>query len=152
MALTIRKFNKGRDPERLAMKYAKMRTSPFVFLRGTFHLFHQRLPVERVLERAPKAWVCGDLHLENFGSYKSDNRFAYFNMNDFDEAALASCTWDVVRLLISVRLGMRELKLEASGIASLCREFVDSYTRELATGKARRIEQEGKWCAWLSAH
>ena len=30
-AKTIRSFNAGRDPERLAMKYANLRSSPFVF-------------------------------------------------------------------------------------------------------------------------
>lgn len=142
VALTIRKFNKGRDPERLAMKYVKMRASPFVFLRGTCHLFQQRLPIERVLDESPKVWVCGDLHLENFGSYKGDNRLAYFDMNDFDEAALAPCAWDVARFMVSVQLGMAELKVDASAIATLCQVFLDSYARELATGKARWIERE----------
>jgi len=142
VALAIRKFNKGRDPERLAMKYARMRANAFVFLRGTCHLFHQRLPLERVLDAAPKVWVCGDLHLENFGSYKGDNRLAYFDINDFDEAALAPCTWDGVRFLTSVRLGMAELKIAPAGIADLCQVFVDSYARELATGKARWVERE----------
>ncbi|HZV53586.1 MAG TPA: DUF2252 family protein, partial [Rhodocyclaceae bacterium] len=36
----IRQYNAGRDPERLAMKFAKMRESPFVFLRGACHLFY----------------------------------------------------------------------------------------------------------------
>ncbi|MHB1590283.1 MAG: DUF2252 family protein [Sulfuricella sp.] len=36
--------NSGRDPERLAMKYAKMSKSPFVFLRGACHLFYDNLP------------------------------------------------------------------------------------------------------------
>jgi uncharacterized protein (DUF2252 family) len=142
VALTIRKFNRGRDPEQLAMKFSRMRASPFVFLRGSCHLFHQRLPVERVLDAAPRVWVCGDLHLENFGSYKGDNRLAYFDMNDFDEAALAPCTWDLARFLTSVRLGMAELKMEASGIATLCQVFLHSYARELATGKARWVERE----------
>ena len=142
VALTIRKFNMGRDPERLALKFSKMRTSPFVFLRGSCHLFYQRLPVEKVLEKAPRVWVCGDLHLENFGSYKGDNRLTYFDMNDFDEAVLAPCTWDVARFLTSVRLGMREMNVESSAIASLCQVFLDSYARELATGKARWVERE----------
>jgi len=142
VAMTIQKFNQGRDPERLAMKYAKMRTSPFLFLRGTCHLFHARLPVERVLERSPRVWVCGDLHLENFGSYKGDNRLAYFDMNDFDEAALAPCTWDLARFLTSVRLGMVEMKVDPSAIARLCQVFVDSYAAALASGKARWVERE----------
>lgn len=64
----IASFKAGREPERLAMKYPLMRTSPFVFLRGTCHLFYQRLPHGSVLEAAPPAWICGDMHLENFGS------------------------------------------------------------------------------------
>ena len=44
VAETIRNYNAGRDPDRLAMKYANMRTNAFVFLRGTCHLFYQRLP------------------------------------------------------------------------------------------------------------
>jgi uncharacterized protein (DUF2252 family) len=33
IAKEIASFNAGREPERLAMKYQLMRTSPFVFLR-----------------------------------------------------------------------------------------------------------------------
>jgi uncharacterized protein (DUF2252 family) len=32
----IRTFNAGRDPERLQMKYRRMRGDPFVFMRATF--------------------------------------------------------------------------------------------------------------------
>lgn len=85
----IATFNAKREPERLAMKYKLMRTSPFVFLRGTCHLFYERLPLGSMLEGAPAVWVCGDMHLENFGSYKGDNRLVYFDINDFDEACLA---------------------------------------------------------------
>jgi uncharacterized protein (DUF2252 family) len=124
------------------MKFAKMRASPFAFLRGTCHLFYEHLPVEPVMQRPPRVWVCGDLHLENFGSYKGDNRLAYFDMNDFDEAALAPCTWDLARFMASIRLGMREMKLEPAGITMLCQVFLDSYARELASGKARWVERE----------
>ncbi len=98
----IRSYNAGRDPERLAMKYRRLRYSPFVFLRGTCQLFFDRLPNEPLLSKAPLAWVCGDLHLENFGSYKGDNRLVYFDINDFDDAALAPALWDPPRLLTSV--------------------------------------------------
>src|SRR4051812_15499880 len=74
LAARLRKFNAGRDPERLRMKYRAMRSSAFAFLRGTCHLFYERLPQSRMLERAPAAWICGDFHLQNFGSYKGDNR------------------------------------------------------------------------------
>ncbi|HZX31120.1 MAG TPA: DUF2252 domain-containing protein [Rhodocyclaceae bacterium] len=139
---SIQAFNRGRDPERLAMKFRKMRTDPFVFLRGTCHLFYEHLPALDVLAKAPVTWVCGDLHLENFGSYKGDNRLAYFDINDFDEAALAPCTWDLIRFLTSIRLGADSLSINEAESDMLCRVFVDAYAAALATGKARWVERE----------
>lgn len=139
---SIQHFNQGRDPERLALKFRKMRADPFVFLRGSCHLFYERLPVLDALRDAPLAWVCGDLHLENFGSYKGDNRLTYFDINDFDEAALAPCLWDLVRFLASVRLGAASLGIDADGAAALGRVFVDAYAGALASGKARWVERE----------
>ena len=92
IVLNILNFNAGRDSERLTMKYHNMRRDAFVFLRGTCHLFYARLPSHTLFQRAPLAWCCGDMHLENFGSYKADNRLVYFDINDFDEAALAPLT------------------------------------------------------------
>jgi uncharacterized protein (DUF2252 family) len=37
----VKRFNEGREPERLALKFRKMRESPFAFFRGTAHLFWQ---------------------------------------------------------------------------------------------------------------
>ena len=139
---TIQDFNAGRDPERLAMKYANMRSSPFVFLRATCHLFYDRLPGGRLFERAPLTWNCGDLHLENFGSYKGDNRLVYFDVNDFDEAALAPATWEVVRLLTSMLIGAKSLKVTRPQAMGLCKSFLDAYATALTDGKARWAERE----------
>ena len=92
-------------PSVLAMKYAKMAQNPFIFLRGACHLFYDALPDTPLFQEAPLAWCCGDLHFENFGSYKGDNRLVYFDINDYDEAALAPVTWDMVRLLTSIQCG-----------------------------------------------
>jgi len=107
----ISNFNQNRDLERLTMKYRAMRSSPFVFLRGTCHLFYERLPKTSIFKSAPLTWNCGDLHLENFGSYKGDNRLAYFDMNDFDEAALAPLSMELVRLLTSILVGADSLSI-----------------------------------------
>src|SRR6185369_2673126 len=138
----IMAFNAGRDPERLAMKLAKMRADPFVFLRGSCHLFYAALPDCAALARAPVTWICGDLHLENFGSYKGDNRLVYFDINDFDEAVLAPCSWDLVRFLASLRLGAASLAVNAAEADLLCRGFVAAYAAALADGKARWVERE----------
>jgi uncharacterized protein (DUF2252 family) len=138
----IRTRDAGRDPERLAMRYAKMKESPFVFLRGACHLFYDALPAAPVLDQAPLAWCCGDLHFENFGSYKADNRLVYFDINDFDESSLAPCTWDIVRLLTSIRCGaetLRATEAEAQDVAADC---LDSYRAALIRGKPLWVEGE----------
>ncbi len=100
----IERYNRGREPERLAIKFARMRSNPFVFLRGTAHLFYEDLPRRGPLNSAPKTWICGDLHLENFGGYRAADDREYFNVCDFDEAALAPVTWELARLAVSLLL------------------------------------------------
>ena len=135
-------FNKDRDPERVAMKYRNMRTSPFVFLRGTCHLFYERPPKNSIFKSAPLTWNCGDMHLENFGSYKGDNRLAYFDMNDFDEAALAPLSWELVRLLTSILIGADSLSVSQYEAYSFCETLIDAYAHALACGKATWVERE----------
>ena len=142
IAKEIASFNAGREPERLAMKYQLMRTSPFVFLRGTCHLFYQRLPQGSVLEAAPPVWICGDMHLENFGSYKADNRLVYFDINDFDEACLAPGLFELIRLLTSVMVGAADLHVSRAEALALCHTAVDAYAAALSNGHARWIEDE----------
>lgn len=138
---TIRRYNRGREPERLAMKYANMRGDPFVFLRATCHLFYARLE-EVALPDSPAAWCCGDLHLENFGSYKGSNRLAYFDVNDFDEAVLAPLHWELVRFLASVMVGAADIGLAKPEAKLLCRAFIDAYAATLACGKSGWVERD----------
>lgn len=141
----IQRYNDGRDPVRLAMKYRAMRTNAFVFLRGTCHLFHRRLPLTTELRKAPAVWTCGDLHLENFGSYKGDSRQVQFDINDFDESLLAPATWDVIRLLSSLVVAKQSRCLGrrvSASSASLCEVFLQAYTQALADGKARWVDRD----------
>lgn len=138
----IEAFNAGRDPERLQLKYRAMRASPFAFLRGTCHLFYGRLPRQSVIKSAPVVWSCGDLHLENFGSYKGDNRLVYFDMNDFDEAALAPASYDLLRLLTSLRVAADGVSIQVRDADYLCSTFLDAYAAALAAGKSYWVERE----------
>lgn len=138
----IQQFNAGREPERLAMKYQNMRSSAFVYLRATCHLFPGQLPELNVLARAPAVWSCGDLHLENFGSYKGDNRLTYFDINDFDESALIPASWDLVRLLTSVRLACAVLDFKADRVRELIDILLAAYFQQLRHGSPRWIERD----------
>ena len=138
----ILRNNAGRDPELVSMKYAKMAQSPFIFLRGACHLFYDALPDSSLFKDAPLAWCCGDLHFENFGSYKGDNRMVYFDINDFDEAALAPATWDMVRLLTSIRCGADVLKTTKSEALEVVQSCLDAYRATLKIGKPLWVERE----------
>jgi uncharacterized protein (DUF2252 family) len=138
----LARHNQGREPDRLAMKYAKMAESPFIFLRGACELFYDALPETPLFREAPLAWCCGDLHFENFGSYKGDNRQVYFDINDYDEAALAPASWDLVRLLSSIQCGadvLNATRAEALAVSRIC---LDGYQKALAEGKPLWVERE----------
>jgi uncharacterized protein (DUF2252 family) len=134
--------NPPRDPELLQLKYDKMKENAFVFLRGSCHLFYEDWPSDSPLNQAPLSWICGDLHLENFGSYKGDNRLTYFDVNDFDESVLAPCTFDVTRLITSLFLAVDEIKPCSADLLALATLFLNSYTTTLSDGKARWIERD----------
>jgi uncharacterized protein (DUF2252 family) len=138
----ISSHNAGRDPERLAMKYAKMAQSPFIFLRGACHLFYDALPDSPLFRDAPLAWCCGDLHFENFGSYKGDNRLVYFDINDYDEAALAPATWDIIRLLTSIQCGAEALRATRAETLAVSDSCLEAYRSALIDGKALWVERE----------
>lgn len=138
----ISKFNEGRNPALLKLKYRAMRQDVFSFYRGTCHLFYEDFPKNSPLNIAPPVWICGDLHLENFGSYKGDNRLVYFDINDFDEAVVAPASWDIVRFITSVILASSILKVNESEALDLCNRFLYTYTNTLAKGQARSVERE----------
>jgi uncharacterized protein (DUF2252 family) len=134
----IQSFNSPRDRDTLHQKYLKMRKSAFTFFRGTCHLFYRDLPPDSILNTVPVIWICGDLHLENFGAYKGDNRQIYFGIDDFDEAILAPCTWDLARLLTSIFLAVDSLSFQQADGENLARLFLHAYTTALS---ARRISE-----------
>ena len=137
----VRAYNDGREPERLAMKLAAMRSNVFSFYRGTAHLFWRRVDEARVSGKAPAAWCSNDLHLENFGTYVGDNGLVYFDVNDFDEGALSPCDWEVLRLVTSILVAAPSMNIGKVDAKKLASAAAVAYRDELAAGKARWIER-----------
>ena len=139
---SLRAFNAGRDAERLALKWNAMGASTFGYFRGTAHLFWEDLARRpRALPNSPLVWACGDLHLENFGSFRGDNELAYFDLNDFDEAAQAPMLWELARFVTGLYVGAPALGLSHADARSLAKYFLASYRAALLDGKARWIER-----------
>ena len=141
--------NAGREQERLRRKYRAMAESPFVFLRGTCRLFYERAAeVGLVPGDGPRAWLCGDLHLENFGTYitgdgvttnGSDGRIV-FDVNDFDEAALAPFSLDVLRLATSVLVASHDNGQSPHTANEAAHRVVIHYLAELSSAKPRTLD------------
>ena len=136
----IKQFNSSRLPVYTAMKYQLMAENAFRFFRGTCHLFYEDLG--DALPASPTGWICGDLHLENFGTYKGDNRLVYFDLNDFDEGVLAPVAWEVVRMVTSIFIGCESVGIRGKEIEQVAALFLRVYTTSLGKGKARYLEAE----------
>src|SRR5258707_272149 len=138
----LKAFNADRNPELVQIKYQAMRVNSFAFLRGTCHLFYDDESGITSLNAAPLAWICGDLHPNNFGSYKAENRLAYFDVNDFDEAVLAPCTWDPARFLTAILVGAPLVQANQTQADALAELFLRTYAERLTQGYIRAIERE----------
>jgi hypothetical protein len=117
----------------LALKQDRLATSPFVLLRGTYYRFLQRFrTLLPELADAPVTIVAGDLHVENFGTWRDrDGRLAW-GVNDLDEIDVLPYTLDLVRLAASALLAVR-----ASHFTLDEEDVCDA----IASGWRERIEQ-----------
>lgn len=138
----IKQFNGDRIPELARLKYVAMTEDAFRFYRGSCHLLFEHLAEKQDWEDPTKAWNCGDLHPENFGTFKGDNRVVYFDLNDFDEAILAPASWDVARMLTGIYIAGQVLLLDKITVKALADDYLATYIRTLASGKALGIEKE----------
>jgi uncharacterized protein (DUF2252 family) len=137
-------------PQLFAHKLDRMRASPLAFLRGTAPMFYEILREAPDLASGPAGvgWIAGDLHLENFGAFRpraipdDDTKRKHaaplveFQMNDFDDAVVGPWRFDVLRLMVSLLLGGRELRVRGAQGVELCEALLDAYVG-VAMGRAK---------------
>lgn len=138
----LKDANKGREKNILMIKYTAMAENPFRFFRGSCPLFYRELFTQYPFPVSPAVWCCGDLHIENFGSYKGSNRLVYFDLNDFDEALLAPALCEISRLAASVQLAAAAAGFSTKDRSRLVRTLLSSYRHSLKKGKPTVIERE----------
>jgi uncharacterized protein DUF2252 len=120
--------------EDLDWKHAAMAKDMFSFLRATFYRWMQLWPeVCRACDDAPTVLGAGDLHIENFGTWRDVEGRLVWGVNDFDEACALPYTLDLVRLAASAHLAIAEdqLKIKAK---DACTSIMDGYEAGLAVG------------------
>jgi len=145
MASAIKKidqYNAGMPGPLHELKWNALKESPFRFYRGTCHLFAEDFVKLYKYKPKVRAWICGDLHFENFGSYKGENRLVYFDLNDFDEAILAGPEPEVARFLTSIIIAATQMKVAAIGLHKALHDIMVAYTATVLNGKALMLEAE----------
>jgi Uncharacterized protein conserved in bacteria (DUF2252) len=96
----------------LRFKHEQMAAALFPFFRATFYRWLQVWPEECPgLDRVPEILSVGDLHVENFGTWRDTDGRLIWGINDFDEAAVYPYTMDLVRLATSAVLAAQEKRL-----------------------------------------
>ncbi len=117
--------NRNRLADLVPLRFARMLADPFSFYRGAAAL------MAADLAGGPSSGIevmCGgDAHLSNFGIFAAPQRTLVFDLNDFDEAAVAPAEWDIKRLVTSAIVGGRHAGYPEKTIRRIAANVVRTY-------------------------
>jgi hypothetical protein len=121
-------------PADLAHKHQVMGTAIFPFFRGTFYRWSQLFPQAcPECATAPELLAVGDLHVENFGTWRDVEGRLVWGINDFDEASMMPYTIDLVRLAASAHLAIDSEQLRIPH-RDACAAILSGYKESIAAG------------------
>jgi uncharacterized protein (DUF2252 family) len=133
-----------RNPELLRLKVARMAESPFAFFRGTFHLYARDV-LDKICETVPvlvgtgvETDLVGDIHSENYGTYKAADDKIHYDINDFDETTHGHFDFDVCRMATSFFLASRDRSDSLANAIQVTLAGVSAYVDAL-----RRLVKKG---------
>ncbi len=129
-------FNKELLPIRREEKFKEMALSPFVFLRGTAHLFWADFGGAHLAKafggkNGTRTWLCGDMHCGNFGAFTDAKGRLVYDVTDFDESVIADYQFDLWRLVVSLNLLARENRMKPHHRRVLVKACAKGYFREV---------------------
>jgi len=127
-------------------KHQQMAADAFSFLRATFYrwaeLWAEELPE---LVEAPRVLSAGDLHVENYGTWRDAEGRLVWGVNDFDEATNLPYTFDLVRLATSAGLAAAEGHMTIN-LKEACAAILGGYTSALRSGgKPMVLAENDRW-------
>ena len=126
----------------LKKKHERMRESAFIFLRATYFRWARRIEsICDKLAKTPPVLSIGDLHLENFGTWRDAEARLVWGVNDFDEAAVIPYAFDLVRLATSARLAAN-LPIANRAVA---RALIDGYSDGLERPRPTLLDEQERW-------
>jgi hypothetical protein len=135
----------------LRAKHARMNENLFAFLRATFYRWIQLWPeVCSELADAPSVLAVGDLHVENFGTWRDAEGRLAWGVNDFDEACWLAYPNDLVRLAVSAHLATEENQLSCSK-EDICKAILEGYTEGMQQeGRPFVLAERHSWLRQLA--
>jgi hypothetical protein len=127
----------------LKKKHKKMAKDAFQFLRATYWRWAETIYNHNVcpeLKDAPNVLAVGDIHAENFGTWRDAEGRLIWGVNDFDDAARMPYAVDIVRLATSAMLA------EVKGISDrkVCDSILAGYHDGIADPKPFVLDREHK--------
>ena len=130
----------------LRLKHKQMADAVFSFFRATFYRWMQVWPeVCADLAKAPQVLAVGDLHVENFGTWRDVEGRLVWGINDFDEAAVLPYTNDLVRLAASAMVAITAGHLTLRP-KDACESILEGYRKSLAQhGRPFVLEEDHDW-------
>ena len=130
----------------LKYKHQRMCEGPFPFLRATFYRWMQLWPeLCSPARNAPAVLAVGDLHVENFGTWRDVDGRLVWGVNDFDEAYPLPYTLDLVRLAASALLAIHDQHLRVTP-ADACDAILEGYRDSIqAGGRPYVLEENNTW-------
>lgn len=120
----------SRLPDLLPLRYARMKASPFAFLRGAAAIMAADLAMTPTTGAVVQS--AGDCHCLNFGGFATPERRLVFDINDYDETAVAPWEWDLKRLATSFAVATRD-RLDKKGRTELATIVARAYRETMAT-------------------
>ncbi|NKY84696.1 DUF2252 domain-containing protein [Nocardia veterana] len=114
-----------RVPDLVPIRYARMATGQFSFLRGAPAIMAADLAT--LPHTGLTVQLCGDAHLSNFGIFASPERSLVFDLDDFDETLPGPFEWDVKRLVASVAVAAGEKGFPAEEATVAARTAATAY-------------------------
>src|ERR1700730_1069911 len=126
----------------LRQKHDGMAEGPLPFLRATYYLWAQEiLNICPELAEAPPVVAVGDIHLENFGTWRDNEGRLIWGVNDFDEAAEMPYALDLVRLGVSAVLGCPNI----GSTRVISERILQGYSRGLDEPRPTVLDHQYTW-------
>ncbi|MDB5344589.1 MAG: hypothetical protein JWP89_2966 [Schlesneria sp.] len=120
-----------------------LKETAFPFFRGTYYRWAEIWPMAcQDCAVAPTVLSIGDLHVENFGTWRDLEGRLVWGINDFDEAEDLPFTNDLVRLAASALLGSVTGQFRLN-LPTICQAILSGYATKLKVGGQPFVLEEG---------